>query len=91
MKVLNSAHDFVWSASVQVPAIIRDAFPLKNRQNIIVLMVHNSDFILVILHSFSDMVGEMNISMPCLYKAMLAQHLVSFLAIRDALLCELTL
>ena len=89
--MLNSAHDVVRSASVHVPAIIRHALPVKNRQNIMVLVVYNSDFIPVIVHTFSNMVGEMNLSMPCLYKAMLARHLVTFLSIRDALLCELTL
>ena len=84
MKVMNSAH-------VHVPAIIRHVFPVKNRQDIMVLVVYNSDFILVILHTFSDMVGQMNMSMQCLYKATLARHLVNFLAIRDALFCELML
>ena len=78
MKVLNSAHDFVRSASVHVTAIIRHALPVKNRQNTMVLVVYISDFILVILHTFSDMSGQMNISMLCLYKAMLACHLVNF-------------
>ena len=91
MKVLNSAHDFVWNASVHVPAIIRLALPVKNRQNIMVLVVNNSDFILAVPHTFSDMVKQMNMSMPCLYKAILARHLVKFLAINDTLLCELTL
>ena len=89
--MLNSAHDFVRSASVHVPAIIRHALPVKNRQNIMILMVYNSDFILVILHTFSDVVRQINISMPCFYKAMLACHIVNFLAINDALFCELML
>ena len=98
MKVLIGAH-------VHVPAIIRHALPVKNidliiiiiksmvknRQITMVLVVYNSDFIIVILHTISDKVGQMNMSMPCLYKAILARHLVKFLAINDTLLCELTL